>query len=128
MQRALSTYVFVKQRLSAELLDTAVRAGAQSIEIFGAKDHFDYTNKKMVQEIASWFRSHSVTLNSLHSPMHSDYEWGQSGKPPVNLVDSEKRNRIDSMDEIKRAIEIAEVLPFKFLVQHLGNPGERFDQ
>jgi sugar phosphate isomerase/epimerase len=32
------------------------------------------------------------------------------------------------MDEIKRALEIAEQIPFRFLVQHLGGPNEAFDE
>jgi sugar phosphate isomerase/epimerase len=127
MQKAISSYVFVKQRLHPGLLDCMVRAGAEAIEIFAARDHFDYTNRAMVREIAGWFRSSGIPMNSMHSPMFSDYEWGKSGTPPVNVVDTDKRRRIESMDEIKRAIEIAEMLPFKFLVQHIGNGGEGWD-
>ena len=32
------------------------------------------------------------------------------------------------MDEIKRALEIAEQIPFRFLVQHLGTPNESFSE
>jgi len=32
------------------------------------------------------------------------------------------------MDEIKRALEIAEQIPFRFLVQHLGTPNEDFSE
>jgi sugar phosphate isomerase/epimerase len=128
MQKAVSSYVFIKQRLHPGLLDCMLRAGAQGIEIFAAKDHFDYTNRAMVREIANWFKSSGATMNSVHSPMFSDYEWGKSGTPPVNFVDTDKRRRVESMDEIKRAIETAEVLPFKFLVQHIGNSGEGWDQ
>jgi sugar phosphate isomerase/epimerase len=32
------------------------------------------------------------------------------------------------MDEIKRAIEIAEHIPFRFLVQHIGVGGEDYDE
>jgi sugar phosphate isomerase/epimerase len=31
------------------------------------------------------------------------------------------------MDEIKRVLEVAECVPFRFLVLHLGIPGEEFD-
>ena len=31
------------------------------------------------------------------------------------------------VDEIKRALEIAEVIPFRYLVQHIGVGGEEFD-
>ena len=125
--KGISSYVFVKQRLRAPLLDTMVRAGAETIEIFGARDHFDYSDRGTVREIGAWFKSSGVPLNSLHAPMFSDYEWGASGGPPVNIVDSDKRRRIASMDEIKRAIEVAEQLPFRFLVQHIGTGGEAWD-
>ena len=41
MVRAASTYVYVKQLLHPGLLDSLVRAGAEAIEIFAARDHFD---------------------------------------------------------------------------------------
>jgi sugar phosphate isomerase/epimerase len=36
----------------------------------------------------------------------------------------EKRDRIAAMDEIKRALEVAEQAPFQFLVQHVGVSNE----
>src|SRR5208337_3878798 len=47
-------------------------------------------------------------------------EWGRSGAPPLNIAAVEKRDRIAAMDEIKRALEVAEQAPFLFLVQHVG--------
>ncbi len=127
MIRAMSTYVYVKERLHPGLLDGLARAGAQAIEIFGARGHFDYANRKsQVKEIADWFKTSNVALNSLHSPMYSDYEWGRQGSPPVNIAATNKSDRIAAMDEIKRAIEVAETIPFKFLVQHVGTSGEEF--
>jgi len=127
MIRAMSTYVYVKERLHPGLLDGLARAGAQAIEIFAARGHFDYANRKsQVKEMADWFRTSGVPLSSVHSPMYSDYEWGRSGSPPVNIAASDKRERIAAMDEIKRAIEVAEQIPFRYLVQHVGNGGEEF--
>ena len=61
MLRAVSTYVYVKERLHPGLLDELVKAGAQSIEIFAARQHFDYANRKQhVREIADWFRSTGI--------------------------------------------------------------------
>ena len=124
----MSTYVFVKERLHGGKLDALARGGAQAVEIFCARGHFDYTDRAAVREIAAWFKSSGVELNSLHSPMFSDTEWGRESSPPLNLVDGDKRQRIASMDEIKRAIEVAEVRPFRFLVQHLGTPREYFSE
>ncbi len=126
MQRAMSTYVYVKERLHPGLLEGLARAGAQAIEIFAARGHFDYSSKAHVRELASWFRSSGVPLHSMHSPMFSDYEWGRSGAPPINAVDLDKRRRIEAMDEIKRCLEVAEEIPYRFLVQHMGLGGEEF--
>ncbi len=39
-----------------------------------------------------------------------------------------KSKRLDMVDEIKRALEIAEVIPFRYLIQHLGVSEEEFDE
>src|SRR6201997_5347459 len=129
MQRAVSTYIYVKERLHPGLLDSLVEAGAQAIEIFAARQHFDYANRKQhIREIAEWFRSTGIPLNSVHAPLFADYEWGRTGAPPVNVASTDRAGRVEAMDEIKRALEIAEQIPFRFLVQHLGTGGESFDE
>ncbi len=126
MQKAVSTYLFVKERLHPGILDGLVRAGVQAVEIFAARQHLDYANRKAhVKEIADWFRTSGIPLNSVHSPLYADYEWGRAGAPPVNVASTDRASRIEAMDEIKRALEIAEQIPFRFLVQHLGTPNER---
>jgi sugar phosphate isomerase/epimerase len=127
MQKAVSTYLFVKERLHPGILDSLVRSGVQAVEIFAARQHLDYANRKQhVKEIAEWFRGSGVPLNSVHSPLYADYEWGRAGAPPVNISSIDRATRIEAMDEIKRALEIAEQIPFRFLVQHLGTPNESF--
>ena len=129
MQRAMSTYVYVRERLHPGLLDTLVRGGAQAIEIFAARQHMDYANRKQhIREIADWFRSTAIPLNSVHAPLYSDYEWGRDGSPPVNVASIDRAPRIEAMDEIKRALEIAEQIPFRFLIQHIGVSNESFDE
>jgi sugar phosphate isomerase/epimerase len=127
MRKAISTYVFVKSRLHPGLLDKLVQGGAEAIEIFAARGHFDYTDRQQVREIANWFKHSGTPLNSLHAPVHTDVEWGRTGTPPINLVDHDKGRRVASMEEIKRALEIAEAIPLGFLIQHLGIAGEEFD-
>jgi len=129
MQKAMSTYVHVKERLHPGLLDGLVRGGAQAIEIFAARQHLDYANRKQhLREIADWFRASNVPLNSVHSPLYSDFEWGGSGAPPVNVAAADRAHRVEAMDEIKRALEIAEQIPFRFLIQHVGISNEYFDE
>jgi sugar phosphate isomerase/epimerase len=129
MQRAVSTYLFVKERLHPGILDSLVRTGVQAVEIFAARQHLDYANRKQhVKEIAEWFRGSGVPLNSVHSPLYADYEWGRAGAPPLNVSSPDRATRVEAMDEIKRALEIAEQIPFRFLVQHLGTPNESFSE
>src|ERR1700724_2707381 len=129
MQRAVSTYLFIKERLHPGILDGLSRSGVQAVEIFAARQHIDYANRKEhVKESADWFRASGIPLNSVHSPLYSDYEWGRAGAPPVNVASTDRAARIEAMDEIKRALEIAEQIPFRFLVQHLGTPNESFSE
>ena len=91
MQRAVSTYLLVKERLHPGILDGLVRSGVQAIEIFAARQHIDYANRKShVKEIADWFRGNTVPLNSVHSPLYADYEWGRAGAPPVNIASTDR--------------------------------------
>jgi sugar phosphate isomerase/epimerase len=129
MLKAFSTYAYVRERLHPGLLDGLVRAGAQAIEIFAARGHFDYANRRQhVIEIAGWFKSTGIPLNSVHAPMFNDYEWGKNGTAPLNIASPDRAHRVEAMDEIKRAIEIAEHIPFRFLVQHIGVGDESFDE
>ena len=62
--------------------------------------------------------------------MHSPCSWAMISAragATVNIVDPDKRMRIEAMDEIKRAIEVAEYAPFRFLVQHIGKSDEYDD-
>jgi len=123
--RVLSTHLFLHQRLHPGLLELAAQSGAQAVELFAARQHFDYTSREHVAELAAFFRSNPLTVWSMHAPLYPDREMGRSGAPAVNLLHVEKARRIAAMDEIKRALETAEQIPFRNLVVHLG---ERHDE
>lgn len=127
MLRAVSSYVFIDRRLHPGMLDEFANGGAQAIEVFAARSHFDYTDKQQVRELANWFKSGPVQFHSMHSPMYLSNDSFRSGEQALNIVDSDKRRRIDAMDEIKRALEVAETVPFRFLVQHVGRSNEVYD-
>jgi sugar phosphate isomerase/epimerase len=120
MLRVLSTHLFLNQRLHPGLLELAERSGAQAVEIFAARQHFDYTSRDHVMELATWFRSNPLEPFSMHAPLFPDREMGRAGAPAVNVLHPDKARRIDAMDEIKRALESAEHIPLRHLVVHLG--------
>jgi len=123
MQPGLSTHVFLQQRLHPGLLDALHKGGAQTIELFAARHHFDYTDRSILRDIAAWFRSNDVAA-TLHQPIYTsdraDAQWSRHAAPTLNLIDPEKSRRIDAMDEVKRALESAEQIPITAAVLHLG--------
>jgi sugar phosphate isomerase/epimerase len=128
MQRALSTHLFVNHRLTTVWLERIWNAGIPLVEIFCARQHLDYRDKAQIAELGHWFRDSELKLHSLHSPMYSDEFWGRSGPDAIiNICEPVKIKRIQMVDEIKRALEIAETVPFRYLIQHLGASGEEYD-
>jgi sugar phosphate isomerase/epimerase len=129
MDRVISTHVIVNHRLTTAWLNKAERAGMSAVEIFCAPQHLDYRNKAQVAELGHWFRDSELKLHALHAPMYTDEIWGRSGPHThVNITEKVKGERIRWVGEIKRAIEVAEVIPFRYLVQHLGVGGQEFSE
>lgn len=129
MNHVLSTHFFVQHRLTAVWLDRIWDAGIPQVEIFCARQHFDYHDTAQLRELGHWFRDAELTVHSLHAPMFNDEVWGRSGPHSViDITEPEKRKRIGIVDEIKRALEFAEFVPYKYLVQHIGVAGQEFDE
>lgn len=138
MQPGLSTHIFFDQRLHPGHLDTLLSAGARTIEVFAARHHFDYTAAQPVREIAAWFRSNDVR-GVLHQPIYladsgrsglssEAAQWSRHVAPNLDLVSRDKGHRIAAMDEVKRALECAEQIPFAAAVLHLGLKSSRWDE
>lgn len=128
MNHVLSTHVSVNHRLTVAWLSRIQQAGIPAVEVFCARQHLDYRDKAQIAELGHWFRDSDLKLHSLHSPMYTDEIWGRSGPHSViTITEPVKSRRLPMVDEIKRALEIAEVIPFRYLVQHLGVSGEEFD-
>jgi hypothetical protein len=129
MNRVLSTHVCVNHRLTIAWLNQALQAGIPAVEIFCARQHLDYRNRSQIAELGHWFRDAELKLHSIHSPMYTDEIWGRSGPHAlITITEPLKSKRIAMVDEIKRALDIAELIPFRYMVQHLGVGEEEFDE
>jgi sugar phosphate isomerase/epimerase len=127
MDHALSTHLFVNHRLTTVWLDRILEAGIPMVEFFCARQHLDYRNPAQVNELKHWFRDSTLKLHSVHAPMYNDDCWGRTGpNAVVSISETEKIRRMASVDEIKRALELAESVPFRYLVQHIGVAGEDY--
>jgi sugar phosphate isomerase/epimerase len=127
MHRVLSTYPFSKQPLSSALLGSIARAGIHSIEIFCAQGHFAYASSAAVDELASWLEACELAVHALHSPTDRSFSPGRESSAPISIAEPERVRRLDAVDEVKRALDVAERIPFSYLVQHLGRAREAFE-
>ena len=128
MKHVLSTHLCVNHRLTVAWLSRAEQAGIPAVEIFCARQHLDYRDQSQIRELGHFLRDSKLTLHSLHAPMYTDDIWGRSGPQSwLNICEHAKGDRIRTVDEIKRALEIAETIPFKYLIQHIGVTGEAYD-
>lgn len=129
MKHILSTHLIANHRLTTAWLERVRKIGVNGVEIFCARQSFDYRDRAQIRELTHWFRDSELELFSLHAPMYRDEVWGRSGPHAViDITEPSKPKRIDHVDEIKRAIEVAESIPFRFLVQHLGVPDQEWDE
>src|SRR5579863_9672573 len=129
MNHVLSTHLLVNHRLNTVWLDRIWQASVPAVEIFCARQHLDYRDKAQINELGHWFRDSKLKLHSLHSPMYSDDMWGRSGpNSHINITEPVKSKRLDMLDEIKRALDISEVIPFRYLIQHIGVFEEEYDE
>ena len=129
MRNIVSTHLCVNQHLSTVWLERIRNAGFGAVEIFGARQHLDYRSQPQVAELGYWFKDHPVALWSLHAPLFNDKVWGRSGPQSiVNIAEVNKAKRIQAVDEIKRVLDVADQIPFRYLIQHLGVRGEEFSQ
>jgi sugar phosphate isomerase/epimerase len=127
MRRLLSTYLFISRKLTRELLGQIAAAGFEGVEIFCSRAHFDYTNRAEVRGIASALADHKLTLASMHAPTSRDLSATREGGLPLSICEVERVRRIEAMDELKRAIDVAEDLPFPRMIFHMGGSRETPD-
>ncbi len=127
MQRLLSTYLFVSRKLTPELLGQIAGAGFEGLEIFCSRGHFDYTARTEMQAMAGALAHHGLILSSMHAPVSRDMSSTREGGTPLSICEVERVRRIEAMDELKRAIDVAEELPFSRMVFHMGSSRETAD-
>ena len=127
MQRVLSTYRYVNQPLGAALLAGISQASISSIEIYCAPQHFSYREPQAVRELADALGEYHLEVHALHSPTERDLAPGRESGVPISISDPERIRRIDAVDEVKRALEVAERIPFRYLIQHLGHGRQSAD-
>ena len=127
-ERVLSTYLFVNRKLTAALVGEAARAGASAVELFCSRGHFDYRSAEDARELASWLGENRLALHSIHAPTTRDFHLTRESGAPLSICDSERLRRQEAVDEIKRALDLVEQIPFRFCVQHVAGSRDLPDE
>jgi sugar phosphate isomerase/epimerase len=120
MQRILSTYLFVRRKLGPPILEAAAQSGFTAIELFCAGGHFDYQSLTEARALGAWLDAHGLALHAVHAPTQRDQGPARESGSPISISDPERVRRLDAVDEIKRALDLAECVPFRFLVLHVA--------
>ena len=93
------------------------------------RQHLDWRDQGQITELGHWFRESELKCIPC-IPRYITTRFGavRDRKPRSNITEPLKAKRIGVVDEIKRVLEIAEIIPFRYMVQHLGGPGEEYDE
>jgi sugar phosphate isomerase/epimerase len=121
MRRVLSTYLFVKRKLTPALVGEIADSGVNAVELFCGRSHFDYRSSDIVKELASALRDHNLAVHAVHAPAERDFGSRRDSSVPLSICDLDRSRRLEAVDEVKRALDLAEDISFAYLVQHLGS-------
>src|SRR5262249_55234461 len=102
-------------------------AGFTGIEIFCSRAHFNYTSRADARDVASALADLRLTLTSVHAPTSRDMSAMRESGQPLSICEVERLRRIEAMDELKRALDVAEDLAFPRMVFHMGGSRETAD-
>src|ERR1700720_330137 len=127
MRRLLSSYLFISRKVTPELLGQIAHAGFEGVELFCSRSHFDYTSRAQIQAMAETLNTQKLTLESLHAPNSRDLSATREGGTPLSICEVERVRRVEAMDELKRAIDVAEDLPYSRMILHMGGSRETAD-
>ena len=117
----VSTHLFHEQRLDREHLVEIAAHGFDCIELFATKSHFDYHDERAVRVLAEWLDDTRLALNSLHAPICGCFADGAPSEMFSNAALDDAMRR-KALAEAQAALSLASVIPYRYLVVHLGVP------
>jgi len=127
MQRILSTNLYRNQPLTPALLAEIHGAEIRALEVFCDSFHFAYASAPAVRDLASALQGNGLALHSLHAPTDRDKGSGRGSGVAISIADPELIRRQDAVDEMKRALEVAELIPFRFFALELATGHQAAD-
>jgi sugar phosphate isomerase/epimerase len=117
----VSTHICIAERLDREHLVEIAAHGFEAVEVFAARDHFDYHDRRAAVALAEWLDDTRLTLHSFHAPIAAAYAGGRWTEGYTLAAADEPRRR-RAVEETQAVLEVATTVPYKMLVMHAGVP------
>lgn len=117
----VSTHLFHEHRLTREHLVHIAAHGFETVELFATRAHFDYHATSAVEQLAEWLSDTRLELHSVHAPIVDALRAGTWVGSYSNASVSDTRRKA-ALAETEAALNVARLIPFRYLVVHLGMP------
>lgn len=117
----ISTHLFHERRLSREHLVDIAAHGFETVEVFATRSHFDYRDAAAVRQLGEWLSDTRLEFHSMHAPIVEAMKGGQWVGSFSNASGDETRRKA-AVEEAQAALDVARILPYRYLVVHLGVP------
>jgi sugar phosphate isomerase/epimerase len=117
----VSTHLFHESRLGREHLADIAGHGFEAVEVFATRAHFDYHDLDAARQLAEWLSDLRLSLHSMHAPIVDAIRSGKwVGSYSIASADDTRRKA--AVAEIATTLKLSSVVPFSYLVVHLGIP------
>jgi sugar phosphate isomerase/epimerase len=119
----ISTHLFHDAPLDRAHLQAVADRGFDCVELFATRTHFDYRDEAAVARLGEWLRETGLALHSVHAPITDSLVKGVWGANYSNAA-GEGKKRALAVQEAEHAIRLAKIVPYRYLVVHLGVPND----
>jgi sugar phosphate isomerase/epimerase len=117
----VSTHLFHDLKLDREHLVEIAAHGFECVELFATRSHFDYHDSVAVRTLAEWLEDTRLVLNSMHAPITTSIRNEEFGEK-FSIATSDATERQRAIAETEAALAVAQTIPYRHLVLHLGWP------
>jgi len=117
----ISTHLFHESRLTREHLVHIAAHGFEAVEVFCTRSHFDYSDEQTIAQLADWLSDTRLELHSVHAPIFDAISGGKWVGSYSNASGNETRRKA-AIAETHAALQMAQRIPYRYVVVHLGMP------
>jgi len=119
----ISTHLFHGERLSRDHLAAVASRGFEAIELYATRTHVDYHDPSVAEALGGWLEDTGLRLHSVHAPTTVSFTGGRWGET-LSIAAPNEADRQRAVAETIASLGLASVVPFAYLVLHLGVPSK----